>query len=104
MVVTTDQIIFALVLLSILYFVFVTRLTSLLRVRHVETWTTLGEPGFLNYSIRNSNRLALWVLFRSDYRSLQDDSVGRSVWILRVIAIVQLGLLAILLGRHYGFF
>ena len=104
MVVSTDQIAFGLIFLSIFYFVFVARLTGLLRVRHIDTWTALGEPGFLNYSIRNSNRLAIWVLFQADYRSLGDRSVDRTVWVLRVIAIVQLGLLAIFLGRHYRFF
>jgi hypothetical protein len=103
MVDATDGIVAGLLFLAVLYFVFLDGLTNSLRERHAKTWATLGEPRF-PYSIRNSNRLAAWILFRSDYRSLGDSSLMKRVWLLRAIASLQLVLAAVLLGLRYRFF
>lgn len=84
-----DVLLFGVILISISYYFVLTNLTTSLRKTHIETWASLGEPGFLNYSIRNSNRLAVWVLFRPLYKTLKDRSVDRKIMILRSIAGIQ---------------
>jgi hypothetical protein len=97
-----DLIFLALVIFAIIYYLILTGLTRLLRERHSKVWISLGEPGFSNYSIRNSNRLSMWILFRGDYRALGDRDINKMIIILRAIAIVQAALLLVILIWRYS--
>ncbi len=63
-------------------------LTARLRRRHTEVWRKLGEPGFLNSSIRNSSVFGWWFLFDGAYRSLDDAVVSNLVRAIRFLALV----------------
>lgn len=99
---TIEALFITVVILSVLYLVLVTRLTRSLRERHRKIWMALGEPGFANYSIRNSNRLSIWILFQGKYKDLEDRSVDTQVTILRIIALIEAVLMLVIIVLRYS--
>jgi hypothetical protein len=64
-----------------------------LRRVYPEVWNSLGQPGFLNTSMRNSWRLGNFMFFSREYKKLNDKTVGVYLILLRMLAFFLVGIL-----------
>jgi len=79
--------------------ILMSRFCRLLRVRHREEWTRLGEPAVLSHlpmSVQWKLNAFLW---RGQYRTLEDSALSRLAVAVKILTVV-VGLL-ILLGGIY---
>src|SRR5690242_793677 len=69
-------------------------LSSHLRRNHHDVWTSLGEPSLLNYSARNSGRLARFIW--SDPKTWDDEKVRRYILVGRFLYVLGITVFALM--------
>ena len=74
----------------VIYWVCLFTFSSYLRKHHNETSHLLGSFGLDNWGTRNSLRVAGYMLFRSAYKTLNDQTAARYLMAIRTVVVISL--------------